>query len=80
MAHHQHETGTHNATYDLVSILYHALQGAETYNEYMKDADEAGERELGEFFREVKEEEKNRADRAKNLLMKRLGHEGTATV
>ncbi len=78
MAHHTHETGTHNATYDLVSILYHALQGAETYNEYMKDADEAGEKELGEFFRDVKEEETKRANRAKGLLMKRLGHEAHA--
>ncbi len=78
MAHHQHETGTHNATYDLVSILYHALQGAETYDEYMKDADEAGEKELGEFFRDVKEEETKRANRAKQLLVKKLGHEATA--
>ncbi len=78
MAHHQHETGTHDATYDLVSILYHALQGAETYDEYMKDADEAGEKELGEFFRDVKEEETKRANRAKDLLVKRLGREARA--
>ena len=25
------QTGTRNVTYNLVSVLYHALQGAETY-------------------------------------------------
>lgn len=31
-------TGTRDETYDLVSILYHALQGAETYDQYIQDA------------------------------------------
>lgn len=31
-------TGTQDVTYNLVSILYHALQGAETYDQYIQDA------------------------------------------
>ena len=39
-------TGTRDATYDLVSVLYHALQGAETARHYMQDAAQAGDQEL----------------------------------
>ena len=31
-------TGTANPTYNLVSVLYHALQGAENYEQYANDA------------------------------------------
>jgi hypothetical protein len=65
-------TGTRNTTYDLVTILYHALQGAETYDMYI-DAEQAGDSELVQFFREVHEEERRRSDRAKQLLSRRLG-------
>ena len=34
-------TGVKDEHYDLVSILYHALQGAETYQTYINDADRA---------------------------------------
>ena len=67
------QTGTRDETYDVVSILYHALQGAETYQQYVQDAEQRGDQELGQFFREVQEEEKRRAERAKQLLAKRLG-------
>ena len=30
-------TGTRDDTYDLVSVLYHALQGAETARHYIQD-------------------------------------------
>jgi rubrerythrin len=65
-------TGAHDATYDIVSVLYHALQGAELYEEYASDADEAGDQELARFFQEIQQEERRRADRAKQLLAKRL--------
>jgi hypothetical protein len=31
-------TGTRDVTYDLTAVLYHALQGAENCQTYMKDA------------------------------------------
>ena len=65
-------TGEHDATYDIVSVLYHALQGAEVYEEYASDAEEAGDSELARFFQDIQQEEKRRADRAKQLLAKRL--------
>ena len=59
-------------TYGLVSVLYHALQGAETYGEYIADAERAGEDELSAFFRECREQENQRALRAKRLLAMQL--------
>ncbi len=61
-------TGTPDITYNLVSVLYHALQGAENYQKYMHDADTAGSQEFSQFFRECYEEEKRRADRARDML------------
>lgn len=72
MADDREATGTGDVTYDLVSVLYHSLQGAETYEFYAADADEAGDQELSQFFRDVLEEERRRADRAKQLLSRRL--------
>ena len=66
------QTGTRDETYNLVSILYHALQGADTYQQYISDAEQRGEQDLVQFFREVQEEEKRRSERAKQLLAQRL--------
>lgn len=71
----QSQTGTRDTAYDLVSIIYHSLQGAEIYGKYLEDAAQAKDSELGSFFREVQEEERKRADRAKDLLRKRLNQE-----
>jgi hypothetical protein len=65
-------TGTRDSTYDVVSILYHALQGAEIYDRYCADAIDSSDYELAMFFREVQEEERRRADRAKTMLMRVL--------
>jgi rubrerythrin len=65
-------TGVRDEHYNLVSILYHALQGAETYDTYISDAESAGDQEFAQFFREVQEEERRRAARAKELLGRKL--------
>lgn len=67
------ETGTKDKTYNLTSVLYHALHGGENYDQYISDAE--GDDELVEFFKDVQQEEKNRADRAKKLLAERLTSE-----
>jgi hypothetical protein len=67
-------TGTSTPTYNLVSVLYHALQGAENYEKYANDA--GTDQELASFFREVQQQEQQRADRAKALLGKRLQQGG----
>ena len=69
----QGDTGTRDITYDLVSVIYHALQGAETTALYIADAEQEGNQELASFFREAKDEYQRRAERAKQLLTTHLG-------
>jgi hypothetical protein len=68
----QGDTGTRDITYDLVSVIYHALQGAETTALYIADAEQEGNQDLAQFFREAKDEYQRRADRAKQLLTTHL--------
>ena len=66
-------SGPRDVTYDLVSVLYHALQGAETYTKYMEDARNDGDNEAVSFLQELIDDETKRANKAKMLLAKRLG-------
>ena len=73
MANSQGNTGTQDVHYDLISIAYHALQAAETIDQYIQDAEQSGQQDVVQFFREVKEENTRRADRAKQLLGQVIG-------
>jgi hypothetical protein len=68
----EEKTRTSNAAYDLVSVIYHALQGAETYDRYIADARERNDDELADFFIEVQEANCEFAERGKRLLSSRL--------
>ena len=76
MTHHdvnaERQTGTKDETYNLISVLYHALQGGETYAMYARDAQQTGDQELGQFFQQLVDEERARADKARQLLKNRL--------
>lgn len=63
---------TEDHVYGLVSVLYHALQGAETYEKYVDDAERAGDDELVRFFEQCRDQENERASRAKQLLVERI--------
>ena len=65
-------TGTRDETYDLISIVYHALQGAENCDMYAEDAERD---ELRRFFQEAAEQQRQLADRGKMLLMQCLQNE-----
>ena len=67
-------TGTRDITYNLVSILYHDLQAAETIDQYISDAEQGGNNDVAQFFRDTKEENRRRTDRAKQLLAQHLGN------
>jgi hypothetical protein len=64
---------TCNEHYDLISVLYHALEGAWKCETYSRDAEKAGDEALAQFFRETQHEECARAERAKALLKHRMG-------
>jgi hypothetical protein len=67
-------TGVQDKTYNLISVLYHALQGGETAQQYLQDAQSAGDQELVAFFQEVQECQQHLSKRAKEMLMQQMSH------
>jgi hypothetical protein len=65
-------TGARNERYDLVSVLYHTLQEAETLSTYIDDAGRAGDQELADFLRSIQDQDRDRAQKAQNLLADRI--------
>jgi hypothetical protein len=70
-------TGTRDVTYDLISVVYHALQGAETYQMYERDAQQEGDEEAAKLFHEAHQSSRQWADRAKTLLGQRINKSGS---
>ncbi len=66
----QSSTNVSNHQHDLVSVLYHALEGAQTYSKYIQDAQQAGNQELAQFFQQIQQEDNARAQKAMQLLSK----------
>jgi len=69
-------TGTDNVTYDIVSVVYHALHAAQTYQQYEQDA-QRGNAQIAEFFRKVCDDNKQCAQEGLELLQQCLSGQGT---
>lgn len=54
--------------YDLVSIQYHALKGAEVYDKYLEDAHATDHPGVTKFIEKCKEQDNERAQRCHDLL------------
>jgi hypothetical protein len=65
-------TNTRDQHYDLISVLYHALEGAQTCAQYAADAGNVGDQELAQFFVQAQQNQNACAERAKQLLGRRL--------
>jgi hypothetical protein len=76
MAGNEQQTGTRDEHYNLISALYHLLEGASTCEQYIRDAQQAGDQELAQFFKDWQDEQRNLSERAKNLLGSRILHAG----
>jgi hypothetical protein len=68
----QCNTGTKNEQYDLISVVYHTLECAVTYEQYIEDARAVGDDELMSFFEELQSNSCQMAEKGKQLLKKRL--------
>ncbi len=66
-------TQTPDPIYNLVSVLYHALEGGQVYDQYIRDAEREGDDELAQFFRDVQREDQQRSERAQGLLHRKIG-------
>jgi hypothetical protein len=58
--------------YDLISVLYHALESAQICARYAEDASREGDQELAQFFGLVQQNQLACAQKAKQLLGRRL--------
>jgi len=67
------ETGFDDVTFDLVSVQYHALKAGHDYGQYVRDADNAGQTEIAEFFRQVMSEDSERAATCHRFLAQLAG-------
>ncbi|MFD6418283.1 acyl carrier protein [Streptomyces sp. NPDC060194] len=62
------ETGFKDITYDLVSVQYHALKAGHDYGQYVRDADNAGKKEIAQFFRDVMAQDSERAEQCHRFI------------
>ncbi len=67
------DTGMKDPQYNLISVLYHSMQGAETIEQYIRDAEGSGDGDLAQFFREVQDQYRQIGQRGKDLLRSKLG-------
>jgi hypothetical protein len=65
----QQQTGTRNETYDVIAILYHALQGAENCQTYLQDAQDG---QVREFVQQALQTQRQLADQGKQVLQQCL--------
>ncbi len=63
------QTGTRNETYDVIAVLYHALQGAENCQTYLQDAQDGPTRQ---FFEQAQQMQRQLADQGKQVLQQVL--------
>ena len=62
------QTSTSSTYYNLVSVLYHALETAQTSAAYIQDAQQSGNQQLVQFFQSVQQTANQQANQAKLLL------------
>jgi hypothetical protein len=68
----EQQTGERDENYNLISVIYHSLQGAETVSKYLADSRQAGEEDLHAFMQDVQRSYRELAQRGKMLLAERL--------
>jgi hypothetical protein len=66
------QASTTDSTYNLISIVYHALQAVDTFHAYLRDAGESRDTELAELLTGAMQQQRDLAGTAKKLLAQRL--------
>ncbi len=68
----QHVTGTSDPLYNVVSVYYHALKAAADAQQYVQDAQQAGDQQLVQFFQQSQQNARQAAEQAKTTLQQQL--------
>ena len=71
------ETGFDDVTYDMVSVQYHSLKAGHDYDQYVRDARNAGKNDIADFFQRVMSEDSARAKRCHDFLAELGGTDKT---
>jgi hypothetical protein len=71
------ETGFDDVTYDLISVQYHSLKAGHDYGQYVRDAENAGKKDIADFFRQVMDQDSERAHRCHEFLRELGGTDNT---
>jgi hypothetical protein len=58
------------------ALLYRVMEEAARYEEDLQGTERLNDRELADFLRELRDETRDRADRAESLLAQRLANGG----
>jgi hypothetical protein len=66
------QASTTDSTYNLISMVYHALQSVDTLHTYLRDAEESRDTELAELLTGAMQQQRDLAGQAKKLLAERL--------
>jgi rubrerythrin len=72
------ETGFDDVTFDLISVQYHSLKAGHDYGQYVRDAENAGQDEIAQFFRTVMEQDSARAQQCHDFLRQLGGTDNTS--
>jgi hypothetical protein len=72
------ETGFDDVTFDLISVQYHSLKAGHDYGQYVRDARNAEQDEIAQFFEEVMAQDSARAKRCHEFLTALGGTDNTA--
>lgn len=72
------ETGHDDVTFDLISVQYHSLKAGHDYGQYVRDAENAGQQEIADFFKKVMDEDAQRAKQCHDFLASLGGVDATS--
>ena len=69
------ETGFDDVSFDLISVQYHSLKAGHDYGQYVRDAENAGRTDIADFFRQVMQQDSERAAKCHDFLKDLSGSE-----
>jgi hypothetical protein len=72
------ETGFDDVTFHLISVQYHALKAGHDCGQYVRDARNAVETEIAEFFESVMKQDSERAHACHDYLARLGGTDNTS--
>jgi len=72
------ETNFDDVTFDLISVQYHSLKAGHDYGQYVRDAENAGQQEIAEFFKQVMQQDSERAHKCHDFLAQLGGTDNTS--